>query len=132
MEDLDRIAGSPVGVLGTILPDGRPHLAPVTFAVADGRVVTAVDWKPKSGRKLRRIANLEADPRATLLVHHYQDDWGGLWWVRVDAVGTLVDDGPEHERAVAALCAKYEQYAERPPEGTVIVLEPTGTARWGA
>ena len=57
----ERLLGAidaPVAVLGTILPDGRPHLVPVTFAAAGELLVTAVDWKPKSGRKLQRITNV--------------------------------------------------------------------------
>ena len=30
------------------------------------------------------VPNLEADPRATLLVDHWdRDDWSQLWWVRI-------------------------------------------------
>ena len=131
----ERLLGAidaPVAVLGTILPDGRPHLVPVTFAAAGELVVTAVDWKPKSGRKLRRITNLETDPRATLLIHHYAGDWGELWWVRVEAIGRIHGQGPDWEGAIAALAAKYPQYRERPPEGAVIALAPQRVVSWAA
>ena len=123
---------APVAVLGTILPDGRPHLVPVTFAAVDEELVTAVDWKPKTGRKLQRITNVEIDPRATLLIHHYADDWEELWWVRVDATARIHEQGPDRDRAISALVAKYPQYRERPPEGAVIALTPEKVASWAA
>ena len=123
---------APVAVLGTILPDGRPHLVPVTFAAVDEELVTAVDWKPKTGRKLQRITNVEIDPRATLLIHHYADDWEELWWVRVDATARIHEQGPDRDRAISALVAKYQQYREGPPEGAVIALTPKKVSSWAA
>lgn len=131
-ERLLGVIDTPVAVLGTIIPDGRPHLVPVTFAASGESLVTAVDWKPKTGRKLRRISNLEADPRASLLIHHYSEEWGDLWWVRVDATATIHRTGPEWERAIAALVDKYPQYRERPPEGAVISLRPENVISWPA
>ena len=43
--------------------DGTPHLVPVVFAVHDDVVYTAVDAKRKSTKKLRRLANIEANPK---------------------------------------------------------------------
>src|SRR5690554_7313882 len=81
-ERLLGVIDTPVAVLGTIIPDGRPHLIPVTFAASGDSLVTAVAWKPKTGRKLRRIINLEADPRASLLLHHYPEARGERWCFR--------------------------------------------------
>lgn len=131
-ERLLRVADAPVAILGTAGTDGRPHLVPVTFAVTGDHLVTAIDWKPKSGRKLKRIANLEGDPRATLLIHHYSDDWDGLWWVRVDATARIHERGERWENAIAALSAKYPQYRDRPPAGEVIALWPEHVASWAA
>jgi hypothetical protein len=55
-----------------------PHLVPVTFAVDGDTVYTAVDAKPKRSRRLRRLANIEADPAVALLADHYSDDWGAV------------------------------------------------------
>ena len=86
---------------------------PIVFAV-DGEVIyTAVDGKPKSSVRLRRLANIEADPRVSILADHYADDWSQLWWVRADGIATVLADGPECERGLELLRAKYPQYAER-------------------
>ena len=60
---------------------------PVVYAVDDdGYVGVPVDRvKPKASSRLQRERNLEADPRGTLLVEHWdRDDWSQLWWVRAE------------------------------------------------
>src|SRR6202000_2774806 len=74
-----RFSQSPVARLATVTPDGVPHLVPVVFAVAGDTIYTAVDAKPKTTRQLRRLANIENNPQASLLVDHYADDWTQLW-----------------------------------------------------
>ena len=89
----ERFAAGRVARLATMSPDSRPHLVPVVFAVVGDTVWTAVDAKPKSTRSLRRLANIEANPRVSLLVDHYEEDWSALWWVRVDGKARLVSVG---------------------------------------
>jgi hypothetical protein len=65
----ERIRNARVGVLGTIRPDGSPHQVPFVYAAVSDRVlVSAVDSKPKSGRRLARLVNIEAEPRVSVLV----------------------------------------------------------------
>ena len=52
-----------------------------------------------------------------------------LWWIRLDGLGRVIADGSEHERAVALLCGKCEQYRHRRPTGPVIAID---VARWSA
>jgi PPOX class probable F420-dependent enzyme len=107
-----------------------PRVVAVTFAVVDGVVVHAVDHKPKATRALARLRDLERDPRASLLVDHYDDaDWSLLWWVRADGVTRVVEEWPE---AIDALVAKYPQYAERRPEGPVVALDVESLSGWSA
>src|SRR5262245_51784199 len=110
-----RLATARVGRLATVTPEGRPHVVPCCFALDGDRIVSAVDAKPKTTPELRRLANLRARPRAALLVDHYAEDWSTLWWVRADGAGRVVEVGPERERALELLAAKYEQYARERP-----------------
>lgn len=99
----------PVAVLGSINADGTPHLVPFTFApLGQDRLVTAVDAKPKSTRRLRRLDNLRRDPRVTVLAHHYEPDWRGLWWVRADGSASVSETGATAARQ--ALTKRYPQY----------------------
>jgi PPOX class probable F420-dependent enzyme len=99
----------PVAHLATLAPDGRPHVVPVVFARAGGRIWSPVDTKPKRGGELARVRHLRREPRAALLLDHYDADWKRLWWLRLDGRAEVVERAePE---AVAALRSKYPQYA---------------------
>jgi PPOX class probable F420-dependent enzyme len=124
------LAAARVGRLATVRPDGRPHVVVCCFAVDGDLVWTAVDAKPKRDTRLQRLANLRANPHASLLVDHYEEDWARLWWVRVDGTAAVLDQGDD--RALAALTAKYAQYAASPPAGPVISLTIERVSAWSA
>ena len=125
-------AAQRVARLATVRPDGAPHLVPVTFAVHDDTVYTAVDAKPKRTRDLQRIANLRHEPRCTLLADHYEDEWSRLWWVRVDGRAVVHDDPGTVEPGLSALARKYPQYAEARPAGPIIAVHVTRWTGWSA
>ena len=78
MADNDAVAmfaESPVAMLATVGSDGAPHVVPVVFAVHNDVVYTAVDAKRKTTQRLRRLANIEGNPKVSMLVDHYDDDW---------------------------------------------------------
>ena len=111
--------------------EGEPHVVPVVFAVVGDTVYTAVDGKPKTTRRLRRLANVEASGRASLLVDQYDEDWTALWWVRVDGQAEVLGPAsPEERRAVVALVGKYPQYAGAAPAGPVIALRIRHWRSW--
>jgi PPOX class probable F420-dependent enzyme len=125
-------ASVPVARLATVDAGGGPHLVPITFALGDGDVVvTAVDHKPKRTSRLRRLANIEANPRVAVLADSYEDDWSRLWWVRGDGLARVIEPGDqEHARAVERLAARYPQYAERVPEGPAIEIRISRWSGW--
>lgn len=101
------------GVLATLHTERGVDAIPACFIVDGDLVAIPIDEvKPKAGRPLQRVANLERDPRATLLVEHWDPiDWTRLWWVRL-ALRRAVVDVPTQRRCEAALRTKYRQYAE--------------------
>lgn len=127
---LDRFARARVARLATAGADGRPHLVPVTFAVHDDLVVIAVDHKPKTTVNLRRLRNIRENDQVSLLADHYDEDWRQLWWVRVDGAATILTEEAARAEPVAWLCAKYEQYRERPPTGPVIRIAVRKVVDW--
>lgn len=124
------LASARRAVLGTVGPDGRPHLVPVVYALVGDDLVTAIDHKPKTTRRLRRLVNVAADPRVTVLVDEYDEDWTRLWWVRIDGLATVGEEAPAGGEE--ALVARYSQHATRPPEGPWIVVRPVNTVTWTA
>jgi PPOX class probable F420-dependent enzyme len=121
-----------VARLATSTPDGVPHLVPVVFAVDEDVVYTAVDAKPKTTQRLRRLANIEANPQVSLLVDHYADDWTRLWWVRVDGLAAIHHDGEALHEGYRLLRAKYAQYQSVPLDGPVIAVSVRRWSGWHA
>ena len=120
-----------VARLGTMRTDGRPHLVPVTFALhGSTEIGTAVDHTPKRSARLQRLRNIEANAEVCLLVDHYEDNWSGLWWVRVDGIARVVRDEPERSALADALVCKYDAYADRPPAGPVIAIDVVTVSSW--
>ncbi|OXM69737.1 TIGR03668 family PPOX class F420-dependent oxidoreductase [Amycolatopsis vastitatis] len=117
-----RFAAARVARLATASASGVPHLVPVTFAVRGDTVVFAVDHKPKSSVALRRLRNIAENPAVCFLADGYSEDWSELWWARADGVARVLPDAVRAE-PVSWLVAKYEQYAQRPPEHAVVATE---------
>jgi PPOX class probable F420-dependent enzyme len=114
-EALRRAAAADHGVLATLNRNHGPSLVPACFAIDGDRLAVPIDSvKPKGSTALGRIRNLERDPRATLLVEHWDPlDWSRLWWVQLLLVRT-----DEAEARVARLeellRERYEQYRDGP------------------
>ncbi len=128
---LDLLEQSRFGVLGTVDARIGIHQVPVVFVTNRTDLVIPIDTiKPKTGKQLRRIINLDHEPRASLLVDHRNEDWNQLWWVRVDLVHTATlrpDDG-----WAAALRNKYKQY-DRPGSVNSLLVFTVGACRgWAA
>lgn len=136
-EPKDRFAQSPVARLATATPAGVPHLVPVVFALAPDDphdpheiVYTAVDAKPKTTQRLRRLANIERNPTVSLLVDHYDADWTRLWWVRVDGIAEIHHGGAELDLGYRLLRAKYPQYQSVSLDGPVIAITVSRWSGW--
>lgn len=122
--------------MATVRSDGTPHIVPITFAISNEAVVTAVDAKPKRTTNLQRLQNLRVNPAVSIIVDHYADDWSGLWWIRIDGLAKVLNrdlesnDVAARTAATGALVAKYPQYQVTPPDGPVIIVEPTRWTMW--
>ena len=128
-----RLTAHDHGILCTVHAQRGVDAVPVAYVVdEDGYVGVPVDRvKPKASLRLQRERNLEADPRATLLVEHWvRDDWSLLWWVRAEL--RWQGDAAARARALAArLAGRYPQYQEQ-PFARVLVLRIVGVAGWAA
>jgi PPOX class probable F420-dependent enzyme len=126
-----RFGAARVARLATVTAAGRPHVVPCCFALDGDLLYTGVDdVKQKSTSALSRLDHIRHEPRVSVLVDHYDDDWSALWWVRADGAARVVDAESEHGRAAWALLAtKYEQYRSQATPGPVIVV---AVDRWRA
>jgi PPOX class probable F420-dependent enzyme len=125
----ERFAAARVARLATVGQDGAPHLVPITFALVGDVIHSAVDAKPKRHTRLRRLANIAHEPRVSVLVDRYDDDWAALWWVRADGVARVLASSPV---ALEALAAKYPQYRSASPPGPFVEIAISRWSAWSA
>ena len=131
-EAMRRAASADHGVLATLNRSGVADLVPACFAIVGQSLAVPVDSvKPKRSTALGRIRNLERDPRATLLVEHWdQADWSRLWWVRLSL---LRRDVPASVAAALkqGLRERYPQYATE-PFVALLTFEVESVVGWAA
>lgn len=125
-----------IGRLATADAEGRPSAVPVCFAFLDDHLVTPIDEKPQrvSPDTLRRSRDISDNPRVTLVIDHYTEDWSRLGWVQIrgTAIHLAPGDG-QHSRGIIALRRKYDQYADHDLENRpVIQISPGSVQSWGS
>jgi PPOX class probable F420-dependent enzyme len=131
-EAMRRANAADHGVLATLNRTGVADLVPVCFAIVEDALAVPVDSvKPKRSTALGRIRNLEGDPRATLLVEHWDPaDWTRLWWVRLSLVRRDLP-GSVAEALEQGLRDRYPQYAGE-PFVAVLTFEIESIGGWSA
>jgi PPOX class probable F420-dependent enzyme len=124
-------AAARVARLASVDVRTQPHLVPIVFALADETIYSVVDAKPKRTTELRRLQNVRANPRVSVLVDHYDDaDWETLWWVRADGIARVLDlDEPEAGRAIELLARRYPQQRA---VGPVLAIDVERWTGWSA
>ena len=83
---------------------------------------------------MKRIRNILENPRVAFLVHHYEEDWQQLSYILIRGTASVLESGPEHQRALRLLEEKYVQYRERQlaqSDGLVIKIVPERIQHWG-
>lgn len=128
------LAANEHGILCTLHGDRGVDAVPVVYATDnEGFVGVPVDLvKPKASLRLQRERNLEADPRATLLVEQWnRDDWSQLWWVRTELRWEGKQVGVREETLADELVRRYSQYADR-PFARVLVFRIVSVTGWSA
>ena len=138
LDDLrDLLESARHGYLSTASAEADPHLQPVVFALVGDALYIAIDEKPKTTTRLKRLRNIESNPRFALLVDHYADDWSKLWWVLLRGPAEVLWptnwDANEAATVIAALRAKYAQYHDMAlEERPLLRLTPDRVSRWSA
>lgn len=129
-EARSRLAAARVARLASVDAEGRPHLVPIAFALAEETIYSVVDAKPKRTLALRRLENVAANPRVSVLADHYVEDWARLWWVRADGSARIVQVGElEADRAVRMLATRYPQQRA---VGPVLAIDVDSWRGWSA
>lgn len=127
-----------VAHLATADGSGAPSVIPICFAIDPPRLYTPIDAKPKTldARRLQRVRNLLANPRAAVVVDRWDEDWSRIGWVLLRGRGEVIEPdtaaGSEYVRALDLLREKYPQYREMALEGRPMIRLTVETHRaWG-
>jgi PPOX class probable F420-dependent enzyme len=127
-----------VARLATVDASGQPTVVPICYVFDGGRFYSAIDEKPKtvSEDRLKRLRNLAVNPRVSLLIDDYSEDWTQLAYVLIQGLAEAIEpDGidVEHAKAVSLLRGKYPQYRAMAIDRLPIIrIEVTGVKRWSS
>lgn len=114
---------------------GQPHVVPVCYAVLDNAVYFSIDEKPKRQprRPLKRVQNILANPKVSIVVDRYDEDWQRLAWVMLRGRAELLQDGEEHKQAQVVLKTRYAPLREMRIDNLPVVKTTiTAVTSWGA
>jgi len=121
--------------LATAGKSGQPHVIPICF-VFDGKYFySPIDEKPKRAApsKLKRLKNIRDNPKVSLVIDHYDEDWRKLAYLLVFGKARILQSGVKHRRAIKLLRRKYPQYrAMAIDTRPMIVITPKRIVSWGA
>ena len=131
----DFLKAGRVARLGTADPAGQPLVVPICYAFDGRHCYSAIDAKPKrqAPGRLKRVRNIRGNPRVSLLVDHYDEDWGRLRYVVLQGRADLLSEGTEFTYAVDLLLEKYGQYRAMSLDrnrGLVIKITPDRVTQW--
>jgi PPOX class probable F420-dependent enzyme len=129
------ISSHRVAVMATADARGAPHVVPICYAFDGDSIFTAIDLKPKqvAARSLKRLRNIESNPKVALVIHDYSEDWGRLAHVLVTGRAEIMANDGERERAEALLRDKYPQYVDLlPPGAPFLRVTVVKVVSWGA
>ncbi len=131
---LELLSQSRIGHLATASATAEPHVIPVCYALVDDALYIMIDEKPKSGRRLLRLRNIEATGRAALVVDRYDEDWTHLAWVLARGPAQIITSNDEnHAPVLAVLRSKYPQYRTMSLEDAeMIAFHPDRWSVWRA
>jgi PPOX class probable F420-dependent enzyme len=128
------IRASRIGHLATSDKSGQPHVVPICFVFDGTDFFSPIDEKPKRAapRKLKRLKNIRENPRVSLVIDRYDEDWTKLGYVLVFGTARILSRGEKHREAVRLLRRKYRQYRSMAiQERPMIVIRPSRVITWG-
>ncbi|MDZ7701196.1 MAG: pyridoxamine 5'-phosphate oxidase family protein [Halobacteriales archaeon] len=101
--------------------DGRPHAAPLWYAVHEGHLELST-----TGRKL---ANLRTNPKVALSVEK-STDGEPVWGVSVQGTARVVEDASRGDAIIRRVNRRYGEAEDAWGENTAVVIEVDASSAW--
>ncbi|MDP2604045.1 MAG: TIGR03668 family PPOX class F420-dependent oxidoreductase [Deltaproteobacteria bacterium] len=128
------VSAARVAHLATADKHGQPHVIPICFVFDGKQFFSPIDEKPKrvAPNQLKRVRNIRENPRVSLVVDRYDENWRRLAYVLIHGSAKILTKGKRHAQAIRQLRRKYRQYRSmnlvtRP----VIVIAAREFRSWG-
>jgi len=113
-----------LGRLGTISPEGMPHVVPVSYIYQAGNILIATDYQT------RKYRNLRANNRAAFVVDVYKPNRAIL----IQGRAYLLERGSEFQEAYGLFYNRFSWVRADPwkeGEAPFVKIEPTHKISWG-
>jgi PPOX class probable F420-dependent enzyme len=127
------IAGARLGRLATADGTGQPLVVPICYAWDGEALVSAIDAKPKRAGDLKRVRNIRENPKVSVVIDQYDEDWRQLRWVIIQGLAEIITAGRDFAAGVDLLLSKYPQYRDLElsrESGTMIKVRPGKVLQW--
>lgn len=135
-EQIKFVRESRLARLATVDERSKPLVLPVCYVFVNGNIYTPIDKKPKtvSPEKLKRIRNIMANPRVSLVIDRWSEDWTKLAYVSIAGRAEIIFEGAQYSSALVGLEQKYDQYKLMDLKNhglPVIKITPETFVAWG-
>ena len=115
--------------IATVDKNGMPHNVPVCHVLEGDRIYFA------TGKKSKKIKNLEENGKVALVCDEYSEIWSYLKGVFVQGKTRVISKGPEFRKLKKMLYQKYTLYEAEATieEGNTVIVEiiPQNIVSWG-
>ena len=130
-----------VARLATADLECKPHLVPIVF-VFDNDLncyFIPIDEKTKRAgpENLKRVKNIQENPKVALLIDEYNEDWTKLYFIMIQGKASIVggkkleqNEMQLLEKAHKLLCNKYPQYQKISVGEYLIMIMPHKVIAW--
>ena len=109
--------------------EDRLHVVPVCQVLEGGRIYFG------SSRDAAKARNLQKDPRISVVVDLYSEDWDSLKGAMIQGTAKLIRGGPQFRKIRALLYKKYPQYpadaALKESDSVIVEVTPVRLSDWG-
>ena len=127
------IASARLGRLATADGKGQPLVVPICYVWDGEALVSAIDAKPKRAGDLKRVRNIRENPKVSVVIDHYDEDWRRLRWVIIQGLAEILTAGRDFAVGIDLLLSKYPQYRSMElsrDSGTMIKVRPGKVLQW--
>jgi len=108
-------------------------VVPICYAWDGQALVSAIDAKPKRGGEIKRLRNIRENPKVSVVIDHYDEDWRRLRWVIIQGLAEILTAGRDFAAGIDLLLSKYPQYRDMElsrQSGTMIKVRPGKVLQW--